>query len=68
MLSVVAASILVGINRCKLVLAELPVLIFPLLVVTMTEFIGVYFVGFSLLLIYVLKTYFKARAVWKRFG
>ena len=27
-----------------------------------------YVVGFSVVLLYVLKTYFRARAVWKQFG
>jgi len=30
--------------------------------------IDAYVVGFSVLLFYVVKTYFEARAVWKQFG
>jgi len=33
----------------------------------MIDFIDAYVVGFSLLLFYVLKTYFEARAVWKQY-
>ena len=34
----------------------------------MIDFIDAYVVGFSVLLFYVFKTYFEARAVWKRYG
>jgi len=37
-------------------------------IVTMTDFIDAYVVGFSILLLYVLKTCFEARVVWKQFG
>jgi hypothetical protein len=35
---------------------------------TMTHLIEVYIVGLSVFSLYVLKTYFEARAVWKQFG
>ena len=34
----------------------------------MISFIDAYVAGFSVLLFYVLKMYFEARAVWKQFG
>lgn len=34
----------------------------------MIDSIDVYVAGFSVLLFYVLKTYFEARVVWKQFG
>jgi len=34
----------------------------------MIGFVDAYVAGFSVVLIYVLKTYFEARAVWKQFG
>jgi len=37
-------------------------------IATMIGSVDAYVVGFSVLLFYVLKTYFEARAVWKQFG
>jgi hypothetical protein len=34
----------------------------------MTHLVEAYIVGFSVFSLYVLKTYFEARAVWKQFG
>jgi len=34
----------------------------------MIGFIDVYVLGFSVLFLYVLKTYFEARTLWKQFG
>ena len=52
---------------CTLLVLTVP-FPFPPPIATMINSIDAYVVGFSVLLFYVLKTYFEARAVWKQFS